>query len=194
MKISVSAAVWLVNREHVMRKRWVLFCFCLVLMVAAGSGVGFAEDAAGYSSSSISIPIEDLEEQQEEESKEAMEDFASGMSRMGDIFAVPGEVRLRVPVFVSDLPSEISRVGVLCIVSFAGYGRTETVFGMARNGGRTMLLSVPTRNGQRDQHGSYDCRILIQADGAEPVSLSEIRETIELAPDKRQVLTVKGRF
>lgn len=133
---------------------------------------------------------------QDEENASAMESMASGMAGLEP--PVPVTIQFHVPVSVSNLPPEITKIGVRCLVRLPRDSATQSAFGSARNGGRTILLSVPVSAPLSDVvnnriHGNYDCRILIQAGNETPVSLSDIGNTIEL-DGSQQILKVRGSF
>lgn len=188
-----------------MKKSVVFFLSGLSFLgVSLSSGVIAGEGDATESSSNSSTGVmsgfeqaaEDAAARQDEENAQALEAMAGGMA--GSEPAVPVTIQFHVPVSVSNLPPEITRIGVRCLVRVPRGNATRTVFGSARNGGRTILLSVPVSVPFSDVinnriHGNYDCRILIQAGNETPVSLSDIEKTIEL-DGSQQIVKVRGSF
>ena len=62
-------------------------------------------------------------------------------------------------------------------------------------GGVTMIVKIPLRNAMTNLHGSYECRLLLQADSEPPISSDNIQNTIELdpaVPSSQQVFVVQG--
>jgi len=172
--------------------------FCLSSSVVAGEG----ESPPGYGTvmpdlgGVFTSSAEAETTRQDEENTSAMESMASGLAGLAPL--VPLTIQFHVPVSVSNLPPEITKTGVRCLVKLSRSSNTKSLFGPARNGGRTILLSVPVSVPFDDVmnnsiHGTYDCRILIQAGNETPVSLSDIRNTIEL-DGSQQILKVRGSF
>lgn len=175
---------------------FLFFGFCLSSSVIAGEGdatdssPGFNPDMSG-AGKAIVRGLEAAADQGG--------DVGQALGGMAGLEpGVPVTIQFHVPVSISNLPSEITRTGVRCLVRLSRSNKTQSVFGPARNGGRTVLLSIPVSVPFNDAinntiHGSYECRLLIQAGSETPVSLSDIGKTIEF-DGSRQIVTVRGSF
>lgn len=141
---------------------------------------------------------EEQQQQQSEEAAEAMSGFGAAGNAMPK---VPATFNLHVPVQASNLPPEITRVGVRCTVRSRGEGRVGEHITPVRGGERRTTIIVPVSlriNPLQNFNGSYRCSLLLQkGDGGPIISEGQIRQTVELdpaVPVSDQVFIVRGNI